>query len=303
MSGSIVSVSSLWKSFKGNPVLKGIDFDLYPGEVYGLIGLNGTGKTTFLRTLLGILKPDKGRIEALGYNPEDADPGFYRRCGVVLENSGFYGDLSFIQNLRFYAAAKGIKDEELKRYIERYWSDTEIVAKGKKTRFFSRGQKMIAALARAFAGSPEFCILDEPAVALDMNGYDTLKRMVAERAEQGSCVIISSHQLDLIENICNRIGVLENGTISDYNPERNEWVIRSDIDKSDFKRVLWDTVGIENYTESGRYEFRVYADTPDPDKELSDLVKGIVSAGYRVFELRPAETTLQESMKGYYKRG
>ena len=107
MGAPLIVVHSLRRGFGATPVLQGLDLDVGGGTVFGLVGRNGAGKTTLIRVLLGLLRSEGGSVSVLGYDPWHHEPAYYRSTGVVLEHDGFFGNLTFSQNMVFYARARG----------------------------------------------------------------------------------------------------------------------------------------------------------------------------------------------------
>ncbi len=298
-----VSVENLSKSFNTKEVLKGLSLSLSPGSVFGLVGLNGAGKTTLIRILLGLLQADKGKSTVLGMNPADHERNLYRRVGIVLEHNGFFGNLSVRNNLSFFAEARGMAKQKMEEYFVRYWADTAIGRDTKKVKFFSRGQKMQCALCRAFLGSPEVFFLDEPVVALDLEAYDQFCSMVRTAQSQGATIIISSHQLEAIEDLCTSVGILEQGAVEileSFSQERNEelWCIRTDNNEK-FKASLEQIIGKPVHNEDGllRFSFSEAA-----DQVIPKIVSQLVSQGAAIYEVRPEDRSFRKSIRQYYEK-
>ncbi|MBD3244038.1 MAG: ATP-binding cassette domain-containing protein, partial [Chitinivibrionales bacterium] len=211
MDTPVVSTTDLRKRFGAHRVLCGVDLHIEHGSLFGLVGLNGAGKTTLIRLLLGLLKPESGDVRVAGKAPWRHESSMYRAIGAVLEHDGFWGNLSFAQNIRVFADARGVSRGETDEYLRRYWSGSDILESTRKVRTFSRGQRTQCALCRAFLGWPPVCLLDEPTVGLDIDSYDRFHRLVREARERGAAVLVSSHQLETIEELCDRVGLLRGG--------------------------------------------------------------------------------------------
>ena len=119
MAPAIIRCENLLKQFGRHVVIEDCSFDITQGSIFGLVGLNGAGKTTLIRVLLGLLKPSGGAVSVLGHVPWDHPESLYQRTGVVLENDGFSGNMTVRDNLRIFAAAKGLTWESVEAYVRR----------------------------------------------------------------------------------------------------------------------------------------------------------------------------------------
>lgn len=210
-----IDVKNLCRSFGKKPILKDISLQVGDGSIYGLVGLNGAGKTTLIRILLGLLRRDGGAAAVNGFDPWRHQAEFYKTIGVALEGDGFCGNLTVGDNLKIFAAAKGVAWAEAERYLEEYWGGTEIITSAKKVKFLSRGQKVQCGLCRAFLGWPKACFFDEPVVSLDFWAYEHFKTLAREAKSRGAALFISSHQLEIIDDLCDRVGLLKDGCLQE----------------------------------------------------------------------------------------
>ncbi len=296
-----VSVKNIYKKFGNREVLQDLSLSLHAGTVFGLVGLNGTGKTTLIRILLGLLEADSGTSTVLGMNPAEQRRGYYRRVGVVLEHNGFFGNLTVRDNLSFFAGARGVSKQEMENYFNLYWSDTAIGNDTKRVKYYSRGQKMQCALCRAFLGWPEVYFLDEPVAALDMEAYNRFCAMIRKAQAEGATIIISSHQLDAIEDLCTSVGILENGSISlleGFSEKKNGalWYVRTERNENYKKDVERITGGAAELSD-GYIQFTV---SEPCEEKISALVACLVSRGASVFEVRPESRSFRKSIRQFY---
>ena len=292
----VISIDNLSKAFGKYRIISSLSLQIEAGCVYGLVGLNGAGKTTLLRLMLGILKPDGGSIAIKGFTPWLHDPRYYRQCGVVLENDGFWGNLTSRENCRIYASAKGLPERELAGYLAAYWQSTDIFTDNKKVRNFSRGQRMQCALCRAFMGSPAVFFLDEPALALDMNAYRHFKRLVSDAKSRGAALIISSHQLDTIDELCDRVGILRDGAVSEIN--RTDSTMNWFIDTADAAQCG------EIITQSGgmavRYDGGWHFTLSEAHIRIPEIIRALVRAGLDIREVRQEESGFGTAIRTLY---
>ena len=297
----VIEIENLKKSFVDSPVLKGVTINIDKDCVYGLVGLNGAGKTTLIRLILGLLKKDFGQISVLGHNPWDHKPQFYRRMGVVLENDGFHGNMTVRENLKFFASAKNIPYKEALTYFDDYWGDTEIFKTDKKVKYLSRGQRVQCGLCRALMGWPQVCIFDEPAVSLDVTAYEHLKAMITEAKKVKSAIIISSHQLETIDDLCDRVGVLRNGVIEELEQKGDctqGWAIVCDYDNR-YREILQSHGASQIHYTNGFWRFTLNNGV----QSIPQLVRELVIAGCNISQVRPTKTEFSDSIKNIYKSG
>jgi ABC-2 type transport system ATP-binding protein len=274
------------------------------GDAYGLVGLNGAGKTTFIRLLLGILKPDNGSISIAGRDPWSHSAAMYRHFGVVLENDGFWGNLTFEQNLRIFATAKNVSWQDARRYLDEHWSRADFIRTKKAVKFYSRGQRMQCAICRAFLGNPEVFFFDEPAVALDVDAYGHFSGLVRAARERGATFLISSHQLDAIDDLCTRVGALRDGRIVELtkaginHPAGSAWNLTAGPDAR-WASIILEVCGSVAVFTNGLWQF----DVNDPDATIPILVAKLVESGCMVRAIAPAATGFRDSIRNEYRDG
>ncbi len=299
----VISVQALSKSFGRYSILEDCSLEISEGEVYGLVGLNGAGKTTLIRLLLGVLKADRGVLSVLGGDPWSHDASLHRRMGVVLEHDGFWGNLTFEQNMKIFAAAKGIAWKDAARYMEEHWSRTSLYKNKKAVKFISRGQRMQCALCRAFLGWPSVYFFDEPAVALDVDAYDHFKNLVAAARGRGAAFLISSHQLNAIDDLCDRAGMLHDKRLAEL-PRgaggRNGgelWSIEAD-QKAEWAEVIKSVCGSEPSWNNGEWRFEVQ----DSARAIPAVIKRLVEAGCGIHKAAPVQNEFSETIRNEYRR-
>jgi len=296
----VISVSGLSKSFGNYSILEDLSLEINEGEVYGLVGLNGAGKTTLIRLLLGVLKPDQGVLSVLGKNPWSHDPSLHRRMGVVLEHDGFWGNLTFEQNMKIFAAAKGVDWKEACEYIDEFWGRTTLYKNKKAVKFFSRGQRMQCALCRAFLGWPSVCFFDEPAVALDVGAYDHFSALAKRARGNGSAVVISSHQLNAIDDLADRVGMLHDKRLAELSrgTGRGElWSIGADQNTA-WVAIIKELCGCDPNYCGGEWRFEV----SDPAKTIPMLIKRLVEKDCRISKVAPVQNEFSETIRNEYRR-
>ena len=307
MEENVVSVRDLSKRFGPVGVIEQCSLTIAAGSIFGLVGLNGAGKTTLIRLLLGLLRPDGGEMSVLGHVPWSHEGALYRRLGVVLEHDGFAGNLSVKDNLALFAAAKGLAWGAVTDYINNYWDDTfirrEVFGGRKKVKFLSRGQKVQCGLCRAFLGWPAVCLFDEPTVALDVEAYDHFCALTLEARRRGSAVLISSHQLSTIEELCDTVGILDNKMLHFLQTGgkasvSGQWVLVAD-NADCFKAIIEDISGFPALYKENAWHCIVET----PETTVPEMVARLVEAGCRIREVRPEVRDLKGKIRTHYENG
>ncbi|MFW6245487.1 MAG: ABC transporter ATP-binding protein [Fibrobacterota bacterium] len=291
-----IDVKNLSRSFGKSSILKDVSLQIDKGSIYGLVGLNGAGKTTLIRIFLGLLKKDGGELSIGGFDPWRHQAEFYRRAGVVLENDGFWGNMNVRDNLRIFAAAKKISWNEAEKYFHDYWGDSEIYSTDRKVKFLSRGQKMQCGLCRAYMGWPDICVLDEPVVSLDLKAYEHFKSIAREARSRGAVQLVSSHQLETIDDLCDRVGLLRNGMVEelDRGSAKQVWVIRAS--KGNWEETIKEHGGEDVLFRDGLLCFSV----TDVEESIPSIVEALVRAGCRISEVRPAKQEFSDAIRNIY---
>ena len=206
----ILSLTDFHKAYEGVPAVRGISFDVQPGQIIGVIGPNGAGKTTTMRALSAIIPPTSGQLSVAGFDLE-ADPvSVKQRLAYVADDPKLFPHLTVEDHLAFTAAAYRVTDADAKAatLLEQF----ELTAKRKTAaKDLSRGMRQKLAICCAYLYDPIALLFDEPLTGLDPMGIRTLKRTILDRAAAGAGVLISSHLLAMVEDVCSQILMLDRG--------------------------------------------------------------------------------------------
>jgi ABC-2 type transport system ATP-binding protein len=206
---------------KQTTAVQDLSLDVREGEVYGLLGLNGSGKTTIMKLLLGLIFPSAGRVEILGRPPED--PEARRGIGYLPEVPYFYRHLSAREVLGFYGRLSGLRSADLRRRIEETLIFVRLAENAHRPmREYSKGMLQRTALAQALLHDPKVLFLDEPVTGLDPLGLKEMRDMIAGLNAAGKTVFFSSHNISEVEKLCRRVGILVRGKMAREVP-REEW--------------------------------------------------------------------------------
>jgi heme exporter protein A len=208
----MIVVRKLVKRFGLKTVLRGLDFEVQPGEFVALLGPNGAGKTTFLRILASLSRPALGEVRIAGYQLPKQAAAVRRTLGVVSHLPLLYGDLSAEENLRFYGRMYAV--ENLERRVSQVLDMVGLAARRRDlVRTFSRGMQQRLAIGRAVLHDPEVMLFDEPHTGLDQDASQMLDTVLREVAARGRTVVMTSHDLARVGDLASRFDVLSRGVI------------------------------------------------------------------------------------------
>ena len=216
--GKVVSIAikDLHKAYGKKQVLTGIDLDVYRGELFGFIGRNGIGKSTTIDCMIGVKKFDRGEIEINGYDVVSQSIEAKRSFGYVASEPTCYEIMTGYDFLEFNASVYGVGEKEFKTnyqyLIERLAfreSDLRLPISG-----YSHGMKQKLCLVASLLHNPDVWILDEPTVGLDIMAVEELKKMMREYANHDKTVFITSHNIELVSKLCDRVAIVNNGVVA-----------------------------------------------------------------------------------------
>ena len=208
-----ISAVEVSKHYGRVTALERLTLDIRAGEVFALLGPNGSGKTTFMRLLAGYLLPSGGRLQVAGHDVVSESLEVRRRIGYVPESAPLYRQMRVGEFLSFMARLRGVPERKVKAAVERIVERLALSAVvDKPTRALSRGYRQRTALAQALIHDPEILILDEPSNGLDPRQIIEMRQLIRSLAGQHT-VLMSSHILSEVEKICDRVAVLLNGRL------------------------------------------------------------------------------------------
>lgn len=187
-----------------------LDLTVQEGEVFGFLGPNGAGKSTTINMLLGFIHPTSGSVEVLGHDPTSESRALRERLGLLPEGFAVYENLTGREHLRSAIETKGAADDP-DELIDRVGLDPEDARRAAGG--YSKGMTQRLALGIALVGEPDLLILDEPSSGLDPKGIKLLRTIVREEAERGATVFFSSHALDQVQKVCDRVGIMADGEL------------------------------------------------------------------------------------------
>ena len=254
MKNVTLSVKDLKKTIGKREIIKGIEFELKEGEVFGFLGPNGAGKTTTIRMLVGLIKPTSGVIEICGYDVRKNFTKAMQHLGCIVENPELYPFLSGWDNLLHFARMlTGVDEVRMNEVIELVGLQARI---HEKVKTYSLGMRQRLGIAQAMLNRPKVLVLDEPTNGLDPAGIREMRQFIRKLAEEeGMSVLVSSHLLGEIQLLCDRVAIITKGQIIQTDTvenllvaqERMIWRVEPFQKGSEILRGLTDVTIEQNY--------------------------------------------------------
>ena len=286
--GTAISISGLVKRFGPTLALDGLELEVRTGEVHGFLGPNGAGKTTTLRMLAGLVRPTAGSASVLGDQP--GSPQALARTGVLIEAPRFYPYLSGRDNLRVVARYAGVGD----RRVDLALDTVDLAGRGgDRYAGYSLGMKQRLGVAAALLKDPELLILDEPTNGLDPAGMRDMRALLRDLGERGHTVLLSSHLLAEVQQLCDRVGVISGGrllaesTVDDLLGQAGLLVRAEPAGRA--RECLEGLVGAGNVAVvDGSFRLRT------GPEQAGRVSRALADAEVTLTELRPLERTLEE---------
>lgn len=277
---AILNINGISKSYKKVKALNNLSLQINQGEVYGILGPNGSGKTTTLGIILDVLKSDSGTFSWFGKAPSKESR---KKIGSLLETPNFYPYLTARQNLSLVCKIKQVDESE----VDRVLTVVNLIERANsKFRTFSLGMKQRLALASALLGNPDVLVLDEPTNGLDPQGIAEVRTIIKDLAAQGKTIIMASHILDEVEKICSHVAVLKQGNLLTFGPiqavlNKQEQVYVAANDMEMLKLVLGQIEGVSNIKPSSTKVYLLL----DQGKDSAYLNKALFDKGIVATEL------------------
>jgi ABC-2 type transport system ATP-binding protein len=286
---TIVNALNLRKEFNGKTVLEEVSFSVEKGEVFGLLGPNGSGKTTSIRMLMNILKPDSGDIAVLGTSSLNKVKD---KVGYLPEERGLYKKLSVFDSLIYFATLKGVaKDEARDRAIDLLNKVGMYNNRKKKIDELSKGMQQKIQFITTFIHNPELVILDEPFSGLDPVNTKLIKDMILELKSGGKTIILSTHMMDQVERMCDRVLMINNGMGVLYG-KLNEIKARYGNNSIilEFDGQLKDIRGVEKIENFGKYAELFL----DGNTKAQDVLEQLIDMGITINRFEISSPSLNE---------
>ena len=209
----MIQIQGVSKSFKDNIAIQNLNLEVQKGQILGLLGANGAGKSTTINLLLGFLNPDSGKIKINDIDTRQNPKKTRKHIGYIPENVNLYPYLSGLENLDYFCQLAGLNysKAELEEYL--IICSLENEAHGKKVSGYSKGMRQKVGIAIAYAKKAKVYLLDEPASGLDPLASNELSVLLKKLAVEGATIIMASHDIFRVREVCNRIGILKKGIL------------------------------------------------------------------------------------------
>ena len=299
----MIRTDNLTRDFGNNRGVFDLSLTVSGGEIFGFIGPNGSGKTTTIKMLCGLLKPTSGTgsINNIEVNPRNI-PQIKKLIGYMPDQFGIYEQMSVWEYLDFFCAAYRIPSRKRKTRIDEVLELTEAAYMlDYQMGSLSHGMNKRIALARILLHDPEVLIMDEPANGLDPNGRIEMRKMIMRLREHGKTIMLSSHILPELSSVCDRVGIIDKGrlltqgTVKQITASLREQVVLSYLIASDREAAAAICKGFANVASvsSAGNEIRVvFTGTRD---QIADLNRTLIEKGVRVIAVREEEGDLEEA--------
>lgn len=287
--GVSVETADLTKRYGDVTAVDTLDLTIRRGEVYGFLGPNGAGKTTTLRMLLGLVHPTAGTVTVLGEQPGTAES--LAKVGALVESPAFYPYLSGRRNLHVLASYAGVSSSR----VETTLAQVELTERADDTfKSYSTGMKQRLGVAAALLNDPELLILDEPTTGLDPQGQGELRELIRTIGQGERTVLFSSHLMGEVEQICDRVGVIQHGelvtegTVEELRGQEGLLVRADPLDRA--RKLVNEMDAVERV----RLEDDALVVEIDTAR-AAEITRELVSSGVGVRELRPVERSLEDT--------
>jgi ABC-2 type transport system ATP-binding protein len=286
-----MSVNGLRKSIAGKEIIRGIDFELLRGEVFGFLGPNGSGKTTTIRMLVGLIRPSTGTVEICGYDLHKQFPQAIANLGCIVENPELYSYLTGWENLKYFARMiTGIDEQRIQQVVDLVGLQARI---HDKVKTYSLGMRQRLGIAQALLSRPRILILDEPTNGLDPAGIREMREFIRYLAsEEGLTVFVSSHLLSEIQLMCDRVAIISKGTVL-HVTEVHELLAQNErafwrLSPADVGRSVLTELGAD-VTDDGDYLVTAY-----DEQTIGEWHRSLVEANVTVLEMSRRLASLED---------
>ncbi len=289
-----IEAENLKKRFGSVEALKGITFHVKRGEVFGYLGMNGAGKTTTVRILTGIVKPDSGCARVMGFDISEDTLRAKEVIGVLPEVSNAYPDLTAWQNVMFTAELYGMNKREAEKRAEELLREFGIYDRRNcRVRGFSKGMKQRLMFCMALIGDPEVIFLDEPTSGLDVLSARMIREKVLELAKSGKTIFLTSHNMNEVNLLCDRVAIINRGKIVVIDTPGN---IRARVGGSVALEIRFDrAVELPAEFRSKKVGDKYVVYTTDVHEAFCSVADFARRAGVKVLEVNTRSPTLEDA--------
>jgi ABC-2 type transport system ATP-binding protein len=305
-SEAVIAARDLTKRYGKTSVVDAINFDIARGEVFGLLGPNGAGKTTTILMMLGLTEISGGRVSVLGFDPARSPLQVKRRVGYLPDAVGFYDHLTAVENLAYVAKLMGLSMAERTRRIVAALTRVRLLeVANKPVGTFSRGMRQRLGLAEIIVKRAEIAILDEPTSGLDPQATLEFLDLIRELKAEGVTVLLSSHMLDQVQRVCDRVALFRTGRIVMMGSVAElavqvlgaGFVVEVEADGAGIARRLAAIPGVSNVETIAEDRFRMRAERD----VRPDAARAVVAANGALRRLSVDEPSLEAIYAHYFQ--
>lgn len=307
----IFDIKNLTKSFGAHTALSNLSLEIREPGIYGILGPNGAGKSTFLKLMLKILNPTSGEIYYNGTNIKNIGNSYFNEIGAVLEgNRNLYWFMSARENLLYYGRLMGMTDRAIRARTEELLTVMELKGhEDKKVGYCSRGMQQKVAIMAALIHSPKILFLDEPTLGLDVTIKASLVSEIRQMADSGTTVFLTTHQIDVLERLTDKLFILENGKStyqgsvdslinSQKSQQRTEYLLAASDGSMDVLASVVSAENVEIEEKKGQLHIRI----PNLDEAAqARLMQVCVENHLRIISIVPETPTLEEVLIHFWR--
>lgn len=293
--GNILTTNAITKKYKKHFAVNGVNMHIDRGDIYGFVGENGSGKTTVIRLITGLIFPHSGNLELFGISSNSSQIGKARsRVGAIVESPSIYMNMSARDNLKTQCTVLGIDDDKKILSVLQDVGLEELYEEKKHASNFSLGMRQRLGIAMALLGDPEFLILDEPMNGLDPAGIVSIRELILKlNRERGITFLISSHILTELSLVATKYGIISKGRlIKEITAEQlhNECSRSTVISADDPKKLAQVVSGcVDNKLEYTPEGIKVIGDI-----DLNALLSAVIDSGIKILSVNCSETSFED---------
>lgn len=306
MSEVVIEAKGLTKRYGRATAVEGLDIEVRAGEVFGLLGPNGSGKTTTILMLLGLTEPSAGAVKVLGHDPLREPLAVKRAVGYLPDAVGFYDNLTARENLRYTAKLSGVPDGEREARIDAALARVRLSdVADRRVKTFSRGMRQRLGLAELVTKGSRIAILDEPTSGLDPQSTHELLELIGSFAADGMTVLLSSHLLAMVQSVCHRVALFRKGRIGLVGSVPDiaakvlggMYLIEVTAEGKDIPSVISAIDGVRRVTALKDDVYQI-----DADRDLrGDIARAVIESGGTLQSLTMSRSDLDDVYVRYFE--
>lgn len=300
MNNSAICTVDLFKSYGGEKnAVDGVSLNIPSGTIFGLLGINGAGKTTIVKLLSGLLEPTKGSCYIYGISPQSEPEKIHRTCGTVTETAKMYNHMTGLQNLVFFGQVFGMDSELSRDTAEALLKKLDLWdVRDKKLSLYSTGMAQRLSIARAIMHRPNVLILDEPYAGLDSDSKYIVDELLSSLAHtDGVTVLMCTHQIEYASNICSSFGILDKGKLLACG---NMEQLRVNANMKIGAAVRLESPdSVDNFKHCGGGWWRTEI---SEEKDMPAIIAKLAEDGHAIFEAKLEKPTISDIYNKYVQR-